>query len=526
MSARAPADARGAGGAPGAVTHVLAVDQGTTNTKVVLYDLDLAVVARASRPVACSFPRPGWVEQDPDELWRSVTEAIDEVLAAHPRARPGLALTNQRESVVLWERDGGRALGPVVSWQCTRGEPLCAELRARGAERFVAERTGLPLRPMFSASKLRWLLDGVPRGHARARCGELCAGTIDSFLVARLTGGAAHLTDHGNAARTLLLDLRRAAWDPELRAMFGVPVEILPRLVPSASSPGAPLAHTRAIGGLPPGCPIVALAGDSHAALIGQGALAPGPVKVTYGTGSSLMTVVGGPLSSHHGLSATIAWSRPTPRPGFACTLAYALEGNIPVTGAALDWLARLLGLQAAAAPASGAAAVLALAATAPDTDGVHFVPALAGLGAPHWDSEARGLFCGLHRGTGPAHLARATVEAIAHQVADVLDAMAADTGAPATLLLADGGASRGDLLMQVQADLIGCPVERMDGSDGAALGVAALGLLALGALPDPEAIAALPRQRERFVPGLPEAIRRQRRADWRAAVARARARP
>jgi glycerol kinase len=464
-------------------------------------------VARASRPVESRFPRPGWVEQDPLDLWRGVREAMDACLHDREDTPLALAITNQRESVVLWERRTGRPLGPVIGWQCRRTAPACEELRRRGLEPLLRERTGLTVDPMFSATKARWLLDHADDGHRRAERGELCLGTIDSWLLWNLTGGEVHATDLTNASRTQLLDLTRLSWDPELLQVFGVPAAALPRIEPS----GARFGPTLRLGRLRAGTPVAAMAGDSHAALFGHGAFRPGAVKATYGTGTSLMTPVPA-LRAAAGLSSTLACAR-----GAAV---YALEGNIPVTGAAVDWLGALLGF------ADPAAEVFARAASAPDTGGVFVVPAFAGLGAPHWDAGARGLICGLHRGTTAAHLARAVLESIAFLVRDVLEAMEPAAGVRLGALLADGGASRSGLLMQLQADLLGRPVERPVTADAAALGVAYLAGLEVGLWPSPGAVAGLARPRERFEPRLPAEEREQRYAGWRAAVARARSGP
>jgi glycerol kinase len=436
------------------------------------------------------------VEQDALALWESVRAVADECLAGG--ARPAaVAVTNQREAAVLWERRTGRPLGPVVGWQCRRTAGACEALRRRGREPRVRRRTGLTLDPMFSATKMSWLLDQVPEGRRRAAQGELCLGTVDAWLLWNLTGGAAHATDVTNASRTLLLDLARLAWDAELADRLGVPLEALPDVLPSSGAFG----ETVAVGRLPAGCRIAAIAGDSHAALCGQGAFRPGAVKATYGTGSSLMTPTARLVSSARGLSSTVAWAREAP--------VYALEGNIPVTGGALDWLAGLTGQ-----PDAGA--VLALAATVPDTAGVHFVPALAGLGAPHWDANARGIVAGLTRATTAAHVARAALEGIAFQIREVFDAMEADAGMRFEALLADGGGSRSDLLMQLQADLVGRPVLRTSAADGAAVGVALLAGLEIGLWPSVAAVEALPRPRDRFEPRLSDPDRDARHVAWR----------
>ena len=483
---------------------ILAIDQGTTNTKVILVDAGGAVVAQAARPLAVRYPQPAWVEQDALDLWRSVQEAVDECLARAGGRRPAaIGVSNQRETVVLWERGSGRPLGPAVVWQCHRSAPLCQEMAGRGLEPLLRERTGLTIDPMFSASKARWLLDHVPDGYERAASGELCLGTVDSWLLWNLTGGAVHACDMTNASRTQLFNLHTLAWDAELADLFGVPLAALPEVRAS----GALFGRSVAPGGLPAGTPIAALIGDSHAALFGHGVFTPGVVKATYGTGSSLMAPTERLVHSRHGLSTTVAWAREH--------VTYALEGNIYATGAAVQWLAQLLALP-------DAAAVERLAAEVPDAGGAYLVPAFVGLGAPHWHDAARGLIAGLVGGTTAAHLARATLESIAYQIRDVFDALAVDLGAAPEALLADGGASRNDLLMQFQADIIGRPVVRSSSAELSALGAAWLAGLTVGLWESADAIRALRPAGDRFEPRLAPDERERRYAGWREAVARA----
>ncbi|HEY2976826.1 MAG TPA: glycerol kinase GlpK, partial [Burkholderiaceae bacterium] len=427
-------------------TNILAIDQGTTNTKVLLVDAQGVVIAQASRPLTQSYPHPAWVEQDADAIWQSVRAAIDECLAAV--AEPtvtAIAITNQRESVMLWEGDSGRPLGPVIVWQCRRTADFCAELRARGLAAWLAERTGLAIDPLFSASKMRWLLDHVEDGARRAERGELCLGTMDSWVLWNLTGGAVHACDMTNASRTQLLDIHTLRWSKELLDLFGVPAAALPEVWPSRADFGT----SAAIGHLPAGIPIASMIGDSHAALFGQAGFVPGTVKATYGTGSSLMTPTSAPILSQHGLSTTVAWALDREQ------VTYALEGNIPVTGAAVQWLGEFVGL------ANPAQAVAELAERVDDSGGLYLVPAFVGLGAPYWNDAARGVISGLTRGSSVAQLARATIEAIAYQVRDVFDVMQTETGGELNMLLADGGASRNAMLMQFQADIIGRPLLR-----------------------------------------------------------------
>ena len=489
------------------VRHVLAIDQGTTSTKVLLFDEEGAAVARAVRPVAISFPQPGWVEQDALTVWRSVAEGIDACLeASGDRVVTAVALSNQRESALLWDRASGRPLGPVVVWQCRRTAPLCDELRRAGAQPVIQRRTGLTIDPLFSASKIRWLLDAIPDGHRRAADGGICAGTIDAWLIWQLTGGAVHACDVTNASRTQLLNLETAEWDDTLLDLFHVPRAVLPTLMPSAGQFGTTVRHGRLASGIP----IASAIGDSHAALFGHAAFRPGRVKATYGTGSSLMTLVETPMPSARGLSTTVAW-------GIGDRIAYALEGNITVTGSAVDWLGQVLNR-------SEANAIAEMAESVDGTGGVYLVPAFAGLGAPYWDAEARGVICGLTRGTTAAHLARATIESIAYQVRDVFDVMRHEAGAP-DALLADGGASRNDQLMQFQADLLDRPVLRNESADLSASGAAWLAGLATQIWTSTEALSALPQRVTRFDPAMPAGERAQRLDGWREAVARARGR-
>jgi len=487
-------------------TCVLAIDQGTTNTKVLLLDRSGKIAARASRPLEISFPRPAWVEQDAVRLWESVKEGIEECLAAAGDPRiAAIGVTNQRESIVAWERATGRPLAPCVVWQCRRSAPFCDELRARGLGPLLEERTGLAIDPLFSAGKMRWLLDNIPDGRRRAEQGEICLGTVDSWVAWNLTAGAAFATDATNASRTQLLNLKEVAWDGQLLEIFGVPRPALPEVRPSSAIIGV----SAAIGRLAAGIPIASLIGDSHAALFGHAAFKPGSVKATYGTGSSLMTLTAEPVFSRQGISTTVAW-------WLGERASYALEGNILVTGGAVQWLGDFLGLPN---PAQDAAA---LAEKAVDTGGVYLVPAFVGLGAPYWRADARGLITGLTRGTTAAQVARATLESIAYQVRDVFEAMQADAGVELPTLMADGGASRNDSLMQFQADILGRPVVRNLSADLSAIGAAWLAGLAAGVWKSIEELEALPRAEDRFEPRMTAAERQARYAGWRQAVARA----
>ncbi|KRA57259.1 glycerol kinase [Caulobacter sp. Root656] len=478
---------------------ILAVDQGTSNTKALLVAADGEILARASRPTETSYPRPGWAEQSARGLWASVLAVIDAVVAAG-HAVAGIGLSNQRESAVIWDTASGEPLGPCVLWQCGRSASRCEALKAQGHEAEVVARTGLALNPMFSAGKLAWLLDQDPTLRERAGRGEVKAGTVDAWLLWKLTGGRRHATDHSNASRTQLMNLQTLAWDPEMARLFDVPLTILPEIRPSDSPFGQTAAGATA---LPAGVPIHAILGDSHAALYGHGVEGPGRVKATCGTGSSLMTVTGARVRSAHGLSSTIAWSR-------ASGALHALEGNISISGQTVAFVAQLLGLE-------DEAALTALAASVPDSGGVFVVPALAGLGAPHWNDAARGLVSGLSLGSTPAHLARAALEAVALQIHDVFMAMQADLGGVLPELNVDGGAARNDLLMQLLADLIDRPVRRPDTAEVSALGAARLAARGLGfdlALGDGAGRV--------FTPAMTSQVRQRILAGWRDALRRA----
>ncbi len=489
--------------------NILAIDQGTTNTKALLLNDRGEVTARASATVITTFPQPAWVEQDPLQVWQSVREAVDACLAAaHNPPLAAIAITNQRESVMIWERQTGAPLGPCVIWQCRRSMVLCDELRARGLEAQIHARTGLTIDPLFSASKARWLLDQLPDGLQRANAGDICVGTVDSWLLWNLTGGKVHATDLSNAGRTQLLNIQQGEWDSELCTLFGVPMAALPALKPSSAFYG----ESVAVGRLPGGVPITSMIGDSHAALFGQAGFLPGVIKATYGTGSSLMTPIPDFTLSARGLSTTIAWGREK--------ITYALEGNISVTGAAVQWFGDFLGLD------NPTPAVAHLASQVVDAEGVYVVPAFVGLGAPYWDEKARGLVTGLTRGSRAVHVARAVIESIAFQVRDVFDAMQDDAGVTFQALVADGGATSNDSLMQFQADILGLPVTRSTSSDVSALGAAYLAGLSVGLWRSEAEIEALPRARERFEPVMSLAERAARYAGWQQAVAQARCHP
>ncbi|MFN2462942.1 MAG: glycerol kinase GlpK [Candidatus Dormibacteria bacterium] len=483
---------------------VLALDQGTTGTTALLVDGAGTVVDRAYREVTQHFPRPGWVEHDAEQIWQTVLQTADEVLGRAPATPVAVGITNQRETFVVWDRRTLEPVHPAIVWQCRRSTAICADMKAAGHESHFRDRTGLLLDPYFSGSKLRWLLESDAALARRAATGELAFGTIDSWLIARLTAGREHLTEPGNASRTLLFNLRTMSWDQELCDMMGVPAALLPEVRDTSgdfgrTDPAAFLGRDLPIGGV---------AGDQQAALFGQACFSPGMCKNTYGTGSFVLLNTGTEVRLGGGsMLATVAWQlegRPT----------YAMEGAIFVTGAALQWLRDGLGMITDAAEAGP------IAAATPDAQGVHFVPALAGLGAPHWDPGARGLICGLTRGTTRQHIVRAAVEAMALQTADVVEAMVAE-GVDIAEMRVDGGASVMDPLLQFQADLLGIPVLRAATAETTALGAAFLAGLAVGTWASLDEVGRAWSESGRFDPSMALAERDSRRGAWAEAVRR-----
>jgi len=481
--------------------YVLAIDQGTSATKALVVDRSLSVRGSAAVEFPQHYPAPGQVEHDLEEIWRSVLRAVAGALErAGVRAEEivAIGITNQRETTALWERETGRPVARAIVWQDRRTAARCEELVRQGHEPFIRERTGLVIDPYFSATKLEWLLDHVPGARRSAREGRLCFGTIDSFLVFRLSGNQRHVTDVSNASRTLLLHLRRLEWDPDLLALFGVPRDVLPEVRPCSGL----LATTRGVPGLPDGIPIAGAAGDQQAALFGQACFSEGDSKCTYGTGAFLLANVGSePVASRAGLLSTVAWKLGESDP------VYALEGSSFVAGAAVQWLRDGLGI------ISASAEVEELARSVPDSGGVVFVPALAGLGAPHWKPHARGSIFGIDRGTTRAHLARAALEGIALQLHDLARCMEQDLGRPLRSFRVDGGAAANDLLMQIQADLLGLEVLRPRVLDTTAMGAAFLAGLAVGFWNSLDEIAAARAIDRRFAP--------QRDESWREAMLR-----
>jgi glycerol kinase len=485
---------------------VLALDQGTTSSRALVFDHSGAVRGMAQREFRQIYPQPGWVEHDPTEIWATQSALMHEALVKAGISGCDVAaigITNQRETTVLWERATGRPLANAIVWQDRRTSPDCDALRAAGHEATITAKTGLVLDAYFSATKLKWLLDHVPDARARASRGELAFGTIDTWLVWKLTNGAVHVTDASNASRTLLYDIHECAWDEELLALFDIPREVLPRVV---SSSGVVAMTTLGEASVP----IAGIAGDQQAALFGQACDRPGLAKNTYGTGCFLLLNTGAhAVPSRNRLLTTVAWEL-----GGART--YALEGSVFIGGAAVQWLRDGLKLIRTAAD------VEALAATERDNGGVYMVPAFAGLGAPHWDAYARGAILGLTRGSTGGHLARAVLESIAFQSADVLRAMEKDAGVTLTELRADGGATVNELLMQFQTDLLGVPVVRPEVLETTALGAAYLAGLAVGFWKDAEEIRANWRVARRFEPRMSRDEAAALRAGWEKAVGRA----
>lgn len=488
--------------------EVLAVDAGTTGVTCLVVDETGAALGKGYREFPQSFPRPGWVEHDPDDWWTAMLAAIDQALGAAAVEASELAavgITNQRETTILWDRETLRPVQPAIVWQDRRTASLCDRLREEGWEEKVRERTGLVIDPYFSGTKLAWLLEHVPGARERAEAGRLAFGTVDCYLLARMTGGAAHATDRTNASRTMLYDINRLDWDEEILDRLGIPTTVLPGVMPSSGTFGL-TDPDRLLGAR---VPISGIAGDQQAALFGQACFVPGASKNTYGTGSFVLMNTGDrPVRSTSGLIATIAC-------GPGGRIAYALEGSIFVTGAAIQWLRDGLGLIGSASEAGP------LAASVPDAGGVYFVPALTGLGAPWWDPYARGTIVGITRGTTRAHLVRAAVEAMAYQTRDVVEAMRSEAGIPLVELKADGGASAMDVLLQFQSDLLGVPVRRSRLRETTALGAAYLAGLGEGVWSSTDEVAAHWQEDRAFHPQAPADAEAGYRG-WRRAVERA----
>ncbi len=487
---------------------ILAIDQGTTGTTVAVFDPAGGMQAKVNTEFRQIFPQPGWVEHDLEDIWTSVTTSIQKALqacGATGRDVRAVGITNQRETTGVWERDGGRPLHNAIVWQCRRTAPLCSQLR-QSHEPLFRERTGLVLDPYFSGTKLRWLLDNLEGLRGRAERGEVCFGTIDSFLVYRLTGRQVHITDVSNASRTLMMNLRTLAWDPELLEVLGVPPAMLPDVRPSSQVYGT----TRGVPGLPDDIPICGMAGDQQAALFGQTCFRPGQVKCTYGTGAFVLMNTGDrPVESSRGLLTTVGWQ-------VGDEVVYALEGSVFIAGAAVQWLRDGLKI------ISDSAEIEKLAASVDSSQGVVFVPALVGLGAPRWNPDARGIVTGITRGTTAAHLARATLEGIAFQVRDVVEAMRLDLQSQVPSLRVDGGAAKNDLLLQFQSDILGVEIQRPQITETTALGAAFLAGLAAGVWKSREEILKNWQPEKGFKPQRSASEVAALLTNWEAAVAKA----
>jgi glycerol kinase len=489
--------------------YILALDQGTTGSTALLFDEEGQVVSSAYREVQQFYPQPGWVEQDPQELLRTsvavVQEALQKAGVAVAQVR-GVGITNQRETTVVWNRHTGEPVSNAIVWHCRRTAELCEELKQKGMSQVIREKTGLIIDAYFSATKLRWLLDHIPQGQYRAEQGELLFGTVDSWLIWNFTGGAVHVTDYSNASRTMLFNIHTLQWDKELLTGLNIPEVLLPQVMPSSQVYG------ETTGGLLGGSqvPLGAVAGDQQAALFGQACFEPGMAKNTYGTGSFLLLNTGSrPVLPKSGLVTTVGW-------GLAGQVSYAIEGSIFITGAAVQWLRDGLGLITEAAESE------ALAHSVPDNGGVYFVPAFAGLGAPYWDMYARGIIIGLTRGTTKAHLARATLEGIAYQARDVVEAMGTEANLQIPQLRVDGGGTANAFLMQFQADILGIPIQVAAVAETTALGAAYLAGLAVGLWRDTTEIARHWRAAKTYEPSMSTDQRETLYADWKRAVERA----
>ncbi len=493
-------------------TYIAALDQGTTSSRAILFHETGEIAARAQYPFRQIYPQPGWVEHDPMEIWASERRALAEITShIDPRQVAAIGITNQRETTILWDRRTGEPIHNAIVWQCRRTAPFCDELKARRLGEIIAEKTGLLIDAYFSASKIRWLLDNVPGARERAERGELCFGTVDSWLIWQLSGGAVHVTDYSNASRTMLFNIHTLRWDEELCEIFGIPRSILPRPVGNSEVYGLVARDLPELEGLA-GIPICGSIGDQPAALFGQGCFHPGEAKNTYGTGCfTLMNVGREAVRSRAGLVTSVGWS-------IGGETSYALEGSVFNAGSTIQWLRDELKLIDSAPECDR------LAESVPDSGGVVIVPAFTGLGAPYWDMYARGTILGLTRGSTRAHIARAVLDAIALQVTDLVRAMNADAPCPIPTLRVDGGASVSDILMQIQADLLGIPVDRPAQVETTAFGAAALAGLAAGVWKDTGELEKLRRSQHVFTPlrSGEDCGREYRR--WQRAVERARA--
>ena len=488
---------------------ILSIDQGTTGTTVLVIDHSLNILSKKNNEFPQHYPQPGWVEHNPHEIWEVTTRTIQEALTQaqiDPKRIAAIGITNQRETTILWERATSEPIQKAIVWQDRRTAPICDKLKKAGKERLFRSRTGLVLDPYFSGTKIKWLLDNVPNARKRAKEGRLAFGTIDTYLVWKLTGGASHVTDVSNASRTLLMNLKTLAWDEELLRILEIPSSILPTIRPNVFEFG----KTKSVPGLPDGIPIAGMAGDQQAALFGQACFLPGEAKCTYGTGSFLLMNVGEkPVLSTRGLLTSVAWQ-------INSTVTYALEGSSFIAGAAVQWLRDGLRM----IRSSSEIEELALSVT--DNGGVHFVPALAGLGAPHWRPGARGVIHGLTRGTTRGHIARATLEGIAFQQMEILELMQKEGRKKCTQLRVDGGACVNNLLMQFQADILGIRIVRPQMVETTGLGAAFLAGLGVGLWKDQEEIRKSWKQERAFFPVLTKKKRDLLRKKWAGMVERA----
>ncbi len=488
--------------------YLLALDQGTTSSRAILFDRDGDIVGVAQKEFPQHFPQPGWVEQDPEDIWQTQLQVAERVLTEAGVNRSeiaGIGIANQRETTLIWDRESGKPIHRAIVWQDRRTAEACRGYREQGHADTVRERTGLVIDPYLAATKIQWILNHVEGASAQAEKGSLAFGTVDTWLLWKLTGGRVHATDATNASRTLLCNLRSGQWDMEMIRLFDIPAKLLPTIRDTSGHFGEVQC-----GSSLDGLPILAMAGDQHAALYGQACFTPGMAKSTYGTGCFILMHTGDePHLSRHNLLSTVAWQIKGKRE-------YALEGSVFIGGAVVQWLRDQLGI------ITSASQVETLAGEVEDAGGIYFVPAFAGLGAPHWDASARGLVIGMTRGTNKSHLARAALEAIAFQCGDVLDTMLKDADVPLTELRVDGGAVENNLLMQFQADLIQVPVIRPEVTETTALGAAALAGLAADIWPSKEALAERWKIDRRFEPKLPKEAAQDLRRGWRKALERA----
>lgn len=489
--------------------YILALDEGTTSARAVLYDARGSRLAMESTPFPCEYPQPGWVEQDAELIWSAQLTAARRVLdrtGIAPTEVAAMGITNQRETTIVWERATGRPVAPAIVWQCRRTAPWCNELAASSHAVSITEKTGLVIDAYFSGSKIRWILDHIPGARDRARSGDLLFGNVDTWLIWRLTGGASHVTDFSNASRTMLMNLSTGDWDDDLLSIFDVPKAMLPKIVPSSGLAGT--AQSQHLGAE---IPISGIAGDQQAALFGQACFRPGLSKNTYGTGCFALMHTGGHLPrSRNRLLATRAAS--------AHDAQFAVEGSVFIAGAAVQWLRDKMGMLLNAAESE------AMALSVPDNFGVYLVPAFVGLGAPHWDSAARGLITGLTAGSTREHIVRATLEGICYQVRELVEAMENDSGEKLRELRVDGGASANNFLLQFQADILDCPIVRPADVETTALGAAYLAGLAAGVWKSLEELESFWRKDRVFEPNMPSARRDALWEGWQRAVARCRA--